>query len=126
MVFLGFNLTEAAARGGQGLPGYYFVLQEQPAEPRFGLDVPIQFGADPLKLTKWKDLTWGHVVADADAFSRLTHVPITGRLDKRRIENAEWGFNSAHMARITLQQPMRVAIHASELLPELAQARKNT
>jgi hypothetical protein len=126
IVFLGFNLTEAAARGGQGLPGYYFVLQEQPAEPRFGLDIPDQFGADPLVLATWKDLTWGHIAADADAFSRLTHLPLGGRLEGRRLENAEWGFNSAHMARITLQPRMRVAIHASELLPASAQAQTTT
>jgi hypothetical protein len=27
-----------------------------------------------------------------------------------------WAFNAAHMAQITRQQPVRVAIHASELL----------
>lgn len=30
---------------------------------------------------------------------------------------ATWGKNSAHMARITLQQPVRVSIHADDMLP---------
>ena len=33
-------------------------------------------------------------------------------------ERLEWGKNSAHMADITWRKPMRVAIHASELLPD--------
>jgi hypothetical protein len=31
-----------------------------------------------------------------------------------------WAFNAAHMAQITRQQPVRVAIHASELLGRAA------
>jgi len=120
MVFLGFDLTEAAARGGGGQPGYYFVLQEQPAEPRFGLDIPAQFGADPAGLTTWDDLTWGHVAADAAGFEQLNYLPLAGPVAGRRLENAEWGFNAAHMARILLQKRVRVAIHANELLPPKA------
>ena len=114
IVFLGFNLTEAVARGDGGQPGYYFVIQEQPAEPRFGLDVPGEFGGD---ISSWSQLTWGHVVPDAEALDRLTYLPLTGPLNGRRVEEAEWAFNSAHMARITLQKRVRVAIHANDLLP---------
>jgi hypothetical protein len=117
MVFLGFDLSEDLARGLGGQPGYYFVLQEQPAEPRFGLDIPDEFGANPATLTSWNDVTWGHVTADAAAFEHLTYVPLAGRLAGRKLESAEWGFNAAHMARITLQKRVGVAIHASELLP---------
>ena len=35
VTFLGFNLTRADVTAGDGA---YFVLQEQPSEPRFGLD----------------------------------------------------------------------------------------
>jgi hypothetical protein len=43
IAFFGFSLTGEQARGestapGQGDPGWFFVLQEQPSEPRFGLD----------------------------------------------------------------------------------------
>jgi hypothetical protein len=120
IVFVGFNLTEADARGGADGAGYYFVFQEQPGDPRFGLDVPGDFGAAVESLTSWDQLTWGHVVNDAAAFEQLTHVPLAGRLGGRRLEEAEWSLNSAHMARITLQKQVRVAIHASTLLPAIA------
>jgi hypothetical protein len=114
IAFIGFELTEARARGDDGQSGYYFVLQEPPAEPRFGLDVPDQFGGD---FSSWSQLTWGHVVTDAGAFDRLTHLPVAGPLHGRRLEEAEWGLNGAHMAHITLQRRVRVAIHANDLLP---------
>jgi hypothetical protein len=57
------------------------------------------------------------VVPDAEALDRLTYLPLTGPLNGRRVEEAEWAFNSAHMARITLQKRVRVAIHANDLLP---------
>jgi hypothetical protein len=119
IVFVGFSLMQSEARGDAGQPGYYFILQEQPAEPRFGMDVPVEFGADPGNLTTWSKLSWGHIVSDAAAFERLTHVPLAGRLSKKKIENeGEWGLNSAHMARITLQKRVRVAMHGRDLLPE--------
>lgn len=37
-----------------------------------------------------------------------------------RADAAEWGANAAHMARITWQQPVRVAIHADDVLPDTA------
>ncbi len=38
ITFLGFDLTETAARGAASDPGWFFVIQEQPTAPRFGLD----------------------------------------------------------------------------------------
>ena len=40
ITFLGFNITAADARGGtnNSPDGYFFVFQEQPSEPRFGLE----------------------------------------------------------------------------------------
>src|SRR5690606_19107348 len=60
--FLLFDLTEAEARGGpapggDGGPGWYFMLQEQPSEARFGLDA---VAATPAPAT-WGDLAWDHV-----------------------------------------------------------------
>jgi hypothetical protein len=36
VAFYGFPLTEAQALGTPTTPGYYFVIQEHPCEPRFG------------------------------------------------------------------------------------------
>ena len=88
--FFGFDLDAALATGD---PGWYFVIQQQPTEPRFGFDVEVQFGsATHVPLAK---LPLGHVLPPG----------------------TNWAFNSAHMAQATRQQPVRVAIHASELIP---------
>jgi hypothetical protein len=56
MTFLGFNLTAADARGGttDSPDGFFFVFQEQPSEPRFGLEPTA--AASPV--TEWSDLAW--------------------------------------------------------------------
>jgi hypothetical protein len=89
VTFFGFDLDPAIATGD---PGWYFVIQQQPTEPRFGFDVEIDFG---------------------DA----THVPLTAPPAGHVMPaKTKWAFNGAHMAQITRQQPVRVAIHASELI----------
>jgi hypothetical protein len=70
MTFLGFNLSAADARGGtpKSPEGFFFVFQEQPSEPRFGLEPKTQNGT----VTRWADLSWtnfstggtGNVVPD--------------------------------------------------------------
>jgi len=89
VTFFGFELDPDAATGD---PGWYFVIQQQPTEPRFGFDVEIDFGG-------------------------ATHVPLAGAPAGHALPpGTQWAFNAAHMAQITRQQPVRVAIHASELI----------
>ncbi len=40
IAFFGFSLTSAQALGTSTSPGYYFVIQEHPSEPRFGGAIP--------------------------------------------------------------------------------------
>jgi hypothetical protein len=56
ITFLGFNLSLDDARGGTPTApeGFFFVFQEQPSEPRFGLE-PTEAG-NPT--TDWADLAW--------------------------------------------------------------------
>ena len=56
MTFLGFNLTAADARGGTNDSpyGFFFVFQEQPSEPRFGLEPTPDISTVP----HWDDLAW--------------------------------------------------------------------
>jgi hypothetical protein len=56
MTFLGFNLTAADARGGttSSPDGFFFVFQEQPSEPRFGLEPTPDISPVP----HWADLAW--------------------------------------------------------------------
>jgi hypothetical protein len=122
VTFLGFDLTRAEIVAG---PGWFFVLQQQPTEPRFGLD------ADPFgegesgkvpDLKSWNDLNWGHLAPDAATLAEMSHVAV-GKVKlvpappSDPPEQGNWGRNSAHMAYITRQRPMRVAIHATELVP---------
>lgn len=75
--FFGFGLTAAEARGKGADPGWFFVIQQQPTEPRFGFDL-----GDPA-----------------------------GELPMLRP-----GANGAATALALLQRPVRIAIHARELL----------
>jgi hypothetical protein len=123
VTFFGFQLTEAEARGSAqpgGDPGWFFVIQQQPGEPDFGLDVDP--GGDPAPVTEWNQLTWQHLVRSQQELAALTHVKLKQGTPPRpdtskNPPGATWGFNAAHMARITMQQPVRIAILASQMLP---------
>jgi hypothetical protein len=124
-VFLGFALTGNEARGQEGHPGWYFVIQERPTEPRFGLDVGDGTARPVETITHWDDLTWDDV-ADPASLPNLVYLTMAGRLSaqERPVRGpgtdglrARWGANAAHMALITQQLPARLAIHASAWLP---------
>ncbi len=128
--FFGFELTAAQVRGGQGQrgdPGWFFVLQQQPTEPRFGLDVPDAATAGGAVGASWDDLSWGHLVADMEAMDGLNYIDLTAdRPDTRFTDTSEanWhagaGSDAAQLAYITLQKPFRVAIHGKAMVPEEA------
>ncbi|GAB3319983.1 hypothetical protein [Haloplanus salinarum] len=81
----------------------------------------------------WSALSWGHVTS-GDA---PTHVDVSdarpasgnwaveentswledGSEPFDREDAAAWGTNGAHMARITWQRPVRIAIHAQDIVP---------
>jgi hypothetical protein len=56
MTFLGFNLSENDARGGTAASphGFFFVFQQQPSEPRFGLEPT----PDVTPVPHWSELAW--------------------------------------------------------------------
>lgn len=115
ITFLGFALTEAQARSGpgQGQHGWFFVIQEQPSAPRFGLDEPRpKPRTEPL--ATWNDLAWSDMKTVPGA--RLKLADLTVPAAQRPAEPA-WAFNAAHMAAILRQRPVRVAFHADRLLP---------
>jgi hypothetical protein len=153
--------------------GWYFVFEERPGETRFGLEVPEDehttsrpvgvatktedvfvptengqpkpVDAEPVG---WDDVSWAHLVEDANTLDSLSYVPVQesrpGKQDWTVPESATdpqtnatasdlkdavgrafdegdtatWGTNSAHMARIAWRTPARVAFHAMELLPD--------
>jgi hypothetical protein len=131
VTFFGFDLTADEARG-QTDPqspdqGWFFVLQEHPAEPRFGLDTA--GGELGAFATAWSELSWGHLASSEADLDTLACIDLDAPLpDTRQIAasgGAAWhassglgpaGATSAHLAYVTLQQPMRVAIHASQMI----------
>ncbi|MEJ8850704.1 hypothetical protein [Variovorax rhizosphaerae] len=90
--FFGFDITTEQATGADGHAGYYIVIQEHPTEPRFGLD---------------EDTPTGGASHLAVAGGPPAGVPLDG---------LQWGRNSAHMAGIVRQLPVRISIHASQLV----------
>jgi len=95
-IFLLFDLSEDQVLGRDGSPGWFFVIQQQPTELRFGLDVPL----------------WHQVATSNGGYLSIAATPP----ERFTTSSARWGFNSAHMADITLQRPFRVAIHGRHWL----------
>ncbi|HEY0418695.1 MAG TPA: hypothetical protein VGC80_04170 [Acetobacteraceae bacterium] len=117
--FVGFGITPEAARGADdpiGEAGYYVVFQQQPTEPRFGLDV----SAPSVPTGGWGDLSWenvslsasGHVVLGAN-----DPIAIDPAVDTRGLHFTT-AANSAQIAAVAEQRPVRVAVHARVLVPD--------
>lgn len=109
VVFVGFALTEHAALGtNPSGPGWYFAFEEHPGEPRFGFDEEAETDSPQSP----DDLAWPHVPLSSSGHVDLLR-PLTGAGADLQ---ARWGRDAAGMAALTLQQPFRVAIHASRLM----------
>ncbi|MDM0047976.1 hypothetical protein [Variovorax sp. J22R115] len=90
--FFGFDFTAAQATGADGNAGYYIVIQEHPTEPRFGLD-------------------------EDTPTDSASHLGVAGGPPAGLpLEGLQWGRNGAHMAGIVRQLPVRISIHASQLV----------
>jgi len=112
MTFLGFGLGAAALAAAR----WFVVFEQQPTEPRFGLDASTRTGRPLPELETWNDLSWGDVATDDTDLATMTHVRLAGRLGQHRIGATEWASNSGHMAAITLQRAFRIAIPLSDLV----------
>ncbi|MCP4308888.1 MAG: hypothetical protein GY788_29250 [bacterium] len=137
LVFFGFPFTETEARGRprqhpsfrlsdddpRAQPptlGKFFVIEERVSEARFGLDsasesIQAQQG---LVLNDWSGLDWGHFqLAESDCAGKfLDGSPTTISGPRQEVWDGET--SAALIARITLQKPVRLAIHADQMLPE--------
>ncbi len=103
--YFGFEITPEDLASD---PGWYVVIQELSGAVRFGLD---EEGTDPMET--WSDLAWPMVAVEGGyvAVDKKNPAPADP-------ENLVWERDSAHMAGITLQRPIRLSIHTSLLLPE--------
>ena len=116
---MGFDLDPNQAIAD---PGWFFVIQQQPTEPRFGMDkAPFEDQTGPQtapELKTWDNLNWAHLAKDEAALKAVSHVSISKvQLTPTQPHKGVWGRNAAHMAYITKQLPTRVAIHATEMIP---------
>lgn len=143
IAFFGFNLSEEAAKGDGtiGREGYFFCFQEQAGEPRFGLDA--DGSGDPVT---WDDLSWPQLDGPSrrpkwmkGGFRVKRTQPMIGYIDldgsfpdtsfipsDPLTDPAKWhassglghaGARGADLAYITYRKPVRILIHASEMLP---------
>lgn len=138
--FFGFDLTEEVARGGKTLPngeedpGWFFVIQERPGEPRFGLDLPRD--APQSIWHTWNDLAWSDVVATLPV-APGTHLKVGQKpvsltdpgnaqgtdvktqYDEDKRFRWRTDTHAAELAYILYQVPVMMAVHAAEMLPRL-------
>ena len=103
ITLFGFDLFETEVREK---PGYFFVIQEQPSELSFKLD----------------ESTWEDFEKDIGPFNYLSikttrnTVMSTDYTELSDDKKNKWDSNSAHVADNLLKYPIRVAIHASQML----------
>lgn len=129
--FWGFNLTVAQVRGGDKPtddPGWFFILQEPPTEPRCGLEPAGAFGgAQP---NDWRNLSWSDLAATSDALPAITYIDLDAALpDTTQVvdsKHAAWhgdagtgatGARASDLAYITYRVPVRIAVHGSTMIP---------
>jgi hypothetical protein len=125
VALFGFDLDPAVARGN---PGWFFVLQEHPSEPRFGLAAPN--GALGEQPSTWDKLGWNHLVKTAEELSALRYIDLAAELPREPAAPDEVGAvwhaggsppsRAADLAHITLRRPKRLAVHGSILIPKPA------
>lgn len=120
--FIGFEMTIAEAKGADNPKtenddwGWYFILQQIPGEPRFGMDVTLAPDDDPSTPITWDDLAWNNFV-DGMRFVSTSVLPKVSFMSQlTAAEQAQWGSHSADMAFVLYQKPVMIAVHAKEML----------
>ncbi len=103
IAFAGFDLTDTDLSQGDG---WFFVLQEQPTEARFGFDDGD--GAPQHVPASWSDATWEDTGTARGHYLRLNGNPLSG------VKIGPVGFvdHAAALAYISMQKPVSVALHA--------------
>ena len=117
--FLGFSINGAVAIGDANDPnnlGWFLAIEQPPTEPRHGLAA-----APPARAPSgWQDLAWPNVsTAPGSDYIRLRSGTVNFPLAMSN-NPAGWKWaadsDSAQLASISVRKPVRVYIHASELL----------
>lgn len=122
--FFAFDLDLDEARGTLELmgpdPGWFFVFEQPPEGVQFGLDVAS--AESPGVPEFWADLDWSHALDDPLGQTGPAHVSVARGVGVERLPydldmfHETWGRSASAQARITLQRPARVLMHASGML----------
>jgi hypothetical protein len=120
----GFDLTAKQARGDDPSPnfpatdkeGWFFVIQEVPGEPRFGMDIDFDPGSDGLT---WDDLSWKSFPTPDPDFITAAPSPVGGAFLPTDNAPNRWATSSANMAYVLFQKPSMIAAHAADMLKGL-------
>lgn len=119
--FFGFDMTVEQARGDEDPRsetddwGWFFVIQQLPGEPRFGMDVSFAPDEDPTTPLTWDDLAWSHL-PDGQTYVDTTAGPASFIPSGPDESASQWGSDSARMASILYQRPVMILVHAKEML----------
>jgi hypothetical protein len=89
-------------------PAWWFLLSENPTEPRFGLDDVAAVGGDPRN-----NLTWGQLLAGLPPDQRRFLRASTPNL---AIGGVAWGSDAAAVAHLLFQLPARAAFLGTRML----------
>jgi len=122
--FFGFDLTVEQANGAPNPQtdaddwGYYFIIQQLPGEPRFGMDVSFSPDDDSTTPITWNDLSWDKF-PESQTFIDTTVLPQAFVPAGPGESITQWGSDSARMAAILFQAPVMIAVHAKEMLEGL-------
>ena len=113
--FYAFDLPAADARAD---PGWFVVFRQQPGEPRFGLVEALdpEIGGKPQS---WQLLSWAHLATTPQQLADMVYAPALApaTATPANATGAAWGTHAADIADIALQDPVRVAVHASDMIP---------
>jgi len=121
--FFGFELEKDEAKGGGANAGWFFVLQQHPQEPLFGLQANAA-----VTPGSFKELAWSQVAVAAGGITATRHLDlslaaatpvVTTLVAAQPASGPQWSKDAANFAASTLRQPVRVAYHASAMLKDI-------
>jgi hypothetical protein len=120
IAFLGFPLSPEEVRGRSrvdvpwrhsGNPGWYVTFQEQPTEPRFGLE---KGGTAPP--ASWNEIGWDQfALTGPTGYVKLAETSTTQRFSELGLQPT-WDGRSDSMAAIVMKRAFRLFVHASDLV----------
>ncbi|MCA6363480.1 MAG: hypothetical protein IM638_10615 [Bacteroidetes bacterium] len=123
--FFGFDMNIDQVKGDEDPQtpaddwGWYFIIQQMPGEPRFGMDVTFEPDEDPETPVTWDDLSWESFSTPQEFINTSVRPKDQFWNQLTAAEQAQWGRHSADMAALTFQKPVMIAVHAREMLENI-------